>query len=59
MSNISHRVKIMFEKEYLVVPIILLIALFLRLYEIDGPIADWHSWRQADTASVSRIYRDG
>lgn len=48
----------MLEKEYLVVSIILLIALILRLYKIDSPIADWHSWRQADTASVSRIYKD-
>ena len=58
MSNISHRVNKLFEKEYLVVSIILLIALILRLYKINGPIADWHSWRQADTASVARIYKD-
>ena len=58
MSNLSQRVIKVFEKEYLVVSIILLIALILRLYKIDGPIADWHSWRQADTASVSRIYKD-
>jgi 4-amino-4-deoxy-L-arabinose transferase-like glycosyltransferase len=29
---------------------------FVRLYKIDNPIADWHSWRQADTASVTQIY---
>lgn len=28
----------------------------LRLYKIDTPLADWHSWRQADTASVTREY---
>ena len=28
----------------------------VRLYKIDNPIADWHSWRQADTASVSKTY---
>ncbi|KKR74390.1 MAG: Dolichyl-phosphate-mannose-protein mannosyltransferase [Candidatus Woesebacteria bacterium GW2011_GWA2_40_7] len=28
----------------------------VRLYKIQSPIADWHSWRQADTASVTRIY---
>lgn len=35
-----------------------LIALtfFVRLYRIDYPIADWHSWRQVDTASVTREY---
>ncbi len=29
-------------------------------FTFDGPIADWHSWRQADTSSVSRRFdRDG
>lgn len=28
----------------------------LRWYHIDGPVADWHSFRQADTASVARIF---
>lgn len=27
-----------------------------RLYKIDAPIADWHSWRQADTAAVTRNF---
>lgn len=32
----------------------------LRLYKVDNPVADWHSWRQADTASVSRNFiKDG
>lgn len=35
---------------------ILVIALVVRLYKIDNPIADWHSWRQADTASVTRNF---
>ena len=36
--------------------IILLGGFFVRLYKINNPIADWHSWRQADTASVTREY---
>lgn len=36
--------------------IILLIALVARLYKINTPLADWHSFRQADTASVTREY---
>lgn len=28
----------------------------VRLYKINNPIADWHSWRQADTASVSKSF---
>ncbi len=35
---------------------ILIIGFVLRLYRFDGPIADWHSWRQADTSSVSREF---
>ena len=26
------------------------------MYRINNPVADWHSWRQADTASVTREY---
>ncbi len=28
----------------------------IRMYKFDNPIADWHSWRQADTASVTRNF---
>jgi hypothetical protein len=35
---------------------ILFLALILRLYRFHYPLADWHSWRQADTASVTREY---
>ncbi len=35
---------------------ILLLAFLLRLYKINNPVLDWHSWRQADTASVTREY---
>ncbi len=46
-------------------PIILLFAILIlgfivRLYKIDNPVADWHSWRQADTAAVARnFYKEG
>ena len=42
--------------EYILLSIILIVGFVVRLYKINNPIADWHSWRQADTASVSRIY---
>lgn len=39
---------------------ILILGFVLRLYRFNSPIADWHSWRQADTSSVSRIFvQDG
>jgi hypothetical protein len=34
----------------------LLLGFAVRLYKIDNPIADWHSWRQADTSAVSRNF---
>lgn len=36
--------------------LIVLLALVLRLYRIHYPLLDWHSFRQADTASVTREY---
>ena len=42
--------------EIIFLGIILLIALLVRLYKIDRPLADWHSWRQADTAAVARNF---
>ncbi len=44
-------------KKILVIAVLLL-ALAVRLYKIDNPIADWHSFRQADTASVTRNFVD-
>lgn len=34
----------------------LVLGFSLRLYKIDNPVADWHSFRQADTASVTRNF---
>ncbi len=44
----------------LILFLIVLFGLGLRLYKIDSPIADWHAWRQADTAAVARdFYQHG
>ena len=46
-------------KNKLVVLLLLLVlglALVLRLYQINIPLADHHSWRQADTAAVARNF---
>ncbi|MEK7154827.1 MAG: hypothetical protein AAB697_01740, partial [Patescibacteria group bacterium] len=40
----------------IILVIILGLGLGLRLYKIDNPIADWHSWRQADTSAVTRNF---
>lgn len=33
-----------------------ILGFLVRLYKIDSPLADWHSHRQADTASVTRNF---
>lgn len=35
---------------------VFLLAFVLRIYKIDNPVADWHSWRQVDTAAVARNF---
>src|SRR3989344_4357390 len=46
--------------QFFFISAIILLGFLLRLYRFDGPVADWHSWRQADTSAVSRIFaRDG
>jgi uncharacterized membrane protein len=42
------------KKDFLILGLILLAAFIVRLYRIDAPLADFHSWRQADTAAVGR-----
>ena len=51
MSNI-HFLK---NPRYLLVGIIF-IGCIARFYGFTSPIADWHSWRQADTSAVSRNF---
>lgn len=46
--------------EILVVIALLALGVFVRLYKLNAPLADWHSWRQADTAAVARNFvKDG
>ena len=42
--------------EYLFLVIIVIIAVWGRLYGLGNPVADWHSWRQSDTAAVARNF---
>jgi hypothetical protein len=42
--------------EYFLVSVIIILSFILRLYKINNPIADWHAWRQVDTASVTKNY---
>lgn len=42
--------------DYFLLAIILCVGFAARLYKIDIPIAEHHSWRQADTAAVARNF---
>ncbi|OQY68034.1 hypothetical protein B6D29_01370 [Microgenomates bacterium UTCPR1] len=44
------------KRDYLILFIVLLVALVFRLYKFNTPLADLHSWRQADTAAVSKNF---
>lgn len=56
MGKIIERVKKIKYPEYIILSFVLVLGLFTRLYKISNPVADWHSWRQADTASVTRTF---
>ncbi|MFH1706046.1 MAG: glycosyltransferase family 39 protein [Patescibacteria group bacterium] len=36
--------------------LLLTLGFCLRLYRLNAPLLDWHSWRQADTAAVARNF---
>ena len=42
--------------QILVLILFIIFGLFVRLYKLNSPIADWHSFRQADTASVTNNF---
>ncbi len=42
--------------DFIILSFILSIALLFRLYKINTPLADFHSWRQVDTAAVARNF---
>lgn len=56
MNKIFNYLINIIKNEYILLIIILFFGFVVRLYKIDNPVADWHSWRQADTAAVSRNY---
>lgn len=54
MNAVMHRS--MQKRDWIILSVLLAMALILRMYKITIPLADWHSWRQADTMAVSRNY---
>lgn len=56
MNTKINLVKSLVKNEYFLLTLIILAGFVVRLYKINNPVADWHSWRQADTAAVSRNF---
>jgi len=51
--------KKLFYLKIIVLVLIFVVGFIVRLYRFNGPIADWFSWRQADTSAVSRNFVSG
>ncbi len=56
IKEIIHSIVKGINSDKFIVILIIILAFYLRIYKIDNPVADWHSWRQADTASVTRHF---
>lgn len=56
LNNLGTKIILSRKFHYFILFLILTGCFAVRLYKINNPLGDWHSWRQADTASVSRIY---
>ena len=56
LSRFITLVKSIVTNEYFILSLILILGFTVRLYKINNPVADWHSWRQADTAAVTRNF---
>ncbi len=54
--NFVQRLKTFVRSDLFFILAILVLAFTLRLYKIDTPLADWHSWRQSDTSAVTRNF---
>lgn len=55
-TNFTSRLKRIITSDRFWVLLILVLAFSVRLYKLDTPLADWHSWRQADTSAVTRDF---
>lgn len=55
----DHAVRFL-KRDFLILALLILLGFGARLYKITTPLADLHSWRQADTAAVGRNFaREG
>ena len=55
-SGIKIRFFSFLRSDFFYLSLIVFLAFSLRVYKIGEPLADWHSWRQADTSAVTRNF---
>ncbi|MEK7127864.1 MAG: O-antigen ligase family protein, partial [Patescibacteria group bacterium] len=56
VKQILHKIKSILASDRFWVVILAVVMMAVRFYKLDAPIADWHSWRQADTSAVTRNF---
>lgn len=56
VTETALRIKSFLRRDIFWLILIFILAVSLRSYKLDSPVADWHSWRQADTSSVTRNF---
>lgn len=56
MRSFSYKIRKFIRSDLFLIIILLIFAFQLRIYKLNTPLADWHSWRQADTSSVTRNF---
>ncbi len=44
------------KRYWIFIILVVILTIALRLYRVTAPVADWHSFRQTDTASVAQMY---
>ncbi len=44
------------KNELVILCLLFTVGFLARLYKVESPLADWHSWRQVDTSAVSRSF---
>lgn len=52
----NKKLPVMKKLESLLLLLLLISGFLVRFYRFSNPVADWHSWRQADTSAVSRNF---
>lgn len=56
LSDFFQKIKRFLVSDRFWLVLVLILGFWLRTYKLNTPLADWHSWRQADTSAVTRDF---